>query len=53
MNEALIAAENLREFLAGIKRNNSLSESKLVALKQDYAYVEKCIAILSGRHTRY
>jgi hypothetical protein len=52
MNEALRAAENLREFLAGIKRNNSLSESKLVALKQDYAYVEKCIAILSGRDTR-
>ena len=52
MSEALAAAENLRNFLAGIKSNNSLSESKLVALQQDQAYAEKCVAILSGQDTR-
>jgi hypothetical protein len=49
MSGALAAAENIRDFLAGIKRSNSLSESKLLALEQDYEYVEKCIAILYGR----
>ena len=52
MNEALKAAENLRDFLAGIKTNDSLSESKLVALEQDYAYVEKCVATLSRQDER-
>jgi hypothetical protein len=52
MSEALAAAENLRDFLAGIKTNDSLSESKLAALEQDYAYADKCVAILSGQDTR-
>jgi hypothetical protein len=52
MSDALAAAENLRDFLVAIKRNNSLSETKLVALEQDNDYVERCIAILSGRDTR-
>jgi hypothetical protein len=52
MSGALTAAENLRDFLADIMRNNSLSESKLVALRQDFDYVEKCITILSGGDTQ-
>ena len=52
MSEALAAAENLRAFLAGIKTNGSLSESKLFALEQDHAYAEKCVAILSGQDPR-
>ena len=52
MSGALAAAENLRDFLARTKRNNSLSESKLVALEQDYAYAEKCVTILCGQDTR-
>lgn len=52
MSGALAAAENLRDFLADIKRSNSLSEDKFVALEQDYAYAEKCITILSGQDKR-
>lgn len=52
MSGALTAAENLRDFLAGIMSNKSLSEGKLVALRQDSDYVEKCITILSGRDTQ-
>jgi hypothetical protein len=52
MSDALAAAEHLRDFLAGIKTNGSLSKSKLVALEQDHAYAEKCVAILSGQDPR-
>jgi hypothetical protein len=51
VSNALEAAGKLRDFLAGLKKNTTLSESKLTALDEDSGYVEKCLTVLSVGET--